>query len=148
MNDLKMAREYGFDLYTTLEFNSIGSIDPLLNTVPNRHNVLYMIMVDDMCVYIGKSNNIKKRLSYYRNSINRTDKHSDKTKSTLIHDAISAGLSVKVYVRRCFEMQISIDKDNPVFLNTMDLEEPMMIKLFNPSWNYIHNRKNNEKEKR
>lgn len=140
MNDMKMVREYGFDLYTTLEFNENGSIDPLLNIIPNKHNVLYMICIDNMCMYIGKSNNIKKRLSYYRNGINRTDKHSDKAKSKGIYDALNDGLCVQVYVRRCFEMSLSIDKDNPVLLNTMDLEEPMMIKLFNPPWNYIHNR--------
>lgn len=126
------ADEYSFIKYATLELNADGDID--LISVPNKKNVVYAIAVDDVLMYIGKTKNLRKRINYYRTSINRKDQTSDSTKSIRIHDALYEGHKVDFWARQCFNLSMT-NELGTISVPTMDLEEPMFIKMFNPPWN-------------
>lgn len=129
------ADEYSFIKYASLNMNDNGDIDLL--TVPNKCNVIYAIAVDDELVYIGKTKNLRKRINYYRTSINRKDQTSDSSKSIMIHEALMAGLKVEFWARQCFNLSMT-NELGTMSVETMSLEEPMFIKLFNPPWNVQH----------
>lgn len=128
------ANEFSFIKYAELELKD-GNISTL--TVPNKRNVVYAIAVDDKLVYIGKTNNLRKRINYYRTAINRTNPTSDSTKSKWIHDALLSGSKVCFYARQCFNLSMT-NELGTISVDTMSLEEPMFIKLFNPPWNTQH----------
>lgn len=131
--------EYSFIKYATLELNASGDID--LISVPNKKNVVYAIAVDDVLMYIGKTKNLRKRINYYRTSINRKEQTSDSAKSILIHDALYEGKRVDFWARQCFNLSMT-NELGTLSVETMSLEEPMFIKLFNPPWNTQHKEKN------
>lgn len=131
------ADEYSFIKYADLEMVD-GKIPTL--TIPNKKNVIYAIAVDEELVYIGKTNNLQKRINYYRTAINRIEQTSDSAKSRKIHDALKDGLKVEFYARQCFNLSMT-NELGTMSVATMDLEEPMFIKLFNPPWNTQHKRK-------
>lgn len=133
------ADEYSFIKYATLELNASGDID--LISVPNKKNVVYAIAVDDVLMYIGKTKNLRKRINYYRTSINRKEQTSDSAKSILIHDALYEGKRVDFWARQCFNLSMT-NELGTLSVETMSLEEPMFIKLFNPPWNTQHKEKN------
>lgn len=126
------ADEYSFIKYATLELNANGDIDLL--SVPNKKNVVYAIAIDDELKYIGKTKNLRKRINYYRTSINRKDQTSDSAKSIRIHDALYSGKKVDFWARQCFNLSMT-NELGTISVPTMDLEEPMFIKMFNPPWN-------------
>lgn len=132
---MKLANEYSFIKYVTLELNDDCTIKPL--TVPNKQNVIYAISVDDELMYIGKTKNLRKRINYYRTSINRTNQNSDSVKSAAIYDALISGKKVEFYARQCFNLSMT-NELGTMSVSTTDLEEPMFIKLFNPPWNTQH----------
>lgn len=128
----EFSEEYSFIKYATLELNANGDID--LVSVPNKKNVVYAIAVDDKLMYIGKTKNLRKRINYYRTSINRKDQTSDSAKSIRIHDALYEGKKVTFWARQCFNLLMT-NELGTISVPTMDLEEPMFIKMFNPPWN-------------
>ncbi|UYM28882.1 endonuclease II [Serratia phage vB_SspM_LC53] len=129
------ADEYSFIKYAQLKMNKDGEID--LISVPNKSNVIYAIAVDDELMYIGKTKNLRKRINYYRTAINRSSYTSDSTKSVLIHEALIDDKKVEFYARQCFNLSMT-NELGTMSVATMDLEEPMFIKLFNPPWNVQH----------
>lgn len=135
---MKLANEYSFIKYVTLELNDDCTIKPL--TVQNKQNVIYAISVDDELMYIGKTKNLRKRINYYRTSINRTNQNSDSVKSAAIYDALISGKKVEFYARQCFNLSMT-NELGTMSVSTTDLEEPMFIKLFNPPWNTQHKAK-------
>lgn len=135
---MKLANEYSFIKYVTLELNDDCTIKTL--TVPNKQNVIYAISVDDELMYIGKTKNLRKRINYYRTSINRTNQNSDSIKSAAIYEALISGKKVEFYARQCFNLSMT-NELGTMSVSTTDLEEPMFIKLFNPPWNTQHKAK-------
>lgn len=129
------ADEYSFIKYASLKMDNNGDISLL--TVPNKKNVIYAIAVDDELVYIGKTKNLRKRINYYRTAINRKDLNSDSTKSILIHEALMENKKVEFWARQCFNLSVT-NELGTMSVETMSLEEPMFIKLFNPIWNTQH----------
>ncbi|ARB06021.1 hypothetical protein fHeYen901_248 [Yersinia phage fHe-Yen9-01] len=129
-----IAEKYSFIRYASLQIQD--GVIPILDIV-NKTNVIYAIAVDDILVYIGKTKNLRKRINYYRTAINRTTPTSDSTKSKMIHDALENGKSVEFYARQCFNLSMT-NELGTMSVATMDLEEPMFIKLFNPTWNTQH----------
>lgn len=136
----QFAESYSFIEYTQLNLNDDATIDQVKFSIPNKHNVIYAIAVDDELMYIGKTKNLRKRINYYRTAINRTDQTSDSVKSIKIHEALMAGKIVKFFARQCFNLSMT-NELGTMSVATMDLEEPMFIKLFNPPWNTQHKRK-------
>jgi RNA polymerase sigma-70 factor (ECF subfamily) len=134
----EIATEYSFIKYTELELDDNGSIKQL--SIPNKYNVIYAIAINDELVYIGKTKNLRKRINYYRTAINRKDKTSDSTKSALIHAALKEGSKVEFYARQCFNLSMT-NELGTMTIATIDLEEPLFIKLFNPPWNIQHKKK-------
>ena len=133
MNDI--ANEFSFIKYVQLELEPDFNIKPIL--IANKLNVVYAIAVDDELVYIGKTKNLRKRINYYRTAINRKDQTSDSAKSAKIFEALMAGKKVEFYARQCFNLLIN-NELGEMSISTMDLEEPMFIKKFNPPWNTQH----------
>lgn len=134
---MQFANEYSFIKYADLKMVD-GNIPTL--TIPNKKNVIYAIVIGDELVYIGKTNNLQKRINYYRTAINRIEQTSDSAKSRRIHDALTAGKKVEFYARQCFNLSMT-NELGTMSVDTMSLEEPMFIKLFNPPWNVQHKRK-------
>lgn len=132
-----IADEYSFIKYAELEWED-GYIPTL--SIPNKKNVIYAITVDGNLVYIGKTNNLKKRINYYRTAINRIDQTSDSAKSRKIHAALESGQKVEFYARQCFNLSMT-NELGTMSVETMSLEEPMFIELFNPPWNTQHRKK-------
>lgn len=132
------SEEYSFIKYASLELNATGDIGLL--SIPNKKNVIYAIAVDDELVYIGKTKDLRKRINYYRTSFNRKEPTSDSAKSVKIHDALYDGKKVEFWARQCFNLSMT-NELGTMSVSTMDLEEPMFIKLFNPLWNLQHKRK-------
>ncbi|QPI13885.1 endonuclease II [Serratia phage 4S] len=130
-----LSEKFGFIEYAELKLNEDGNIDPI--EVENKKNVVYAIAVNDELMYIGKTKNLKKRIGYYRTAINRKGQNSDTAKSTAIHEALYKGISVKFYARQCFNLSMT-NELGTMSISTMDLEEPMFIKLYNPPWNTQH----------
>ena len=133
-----IADEFSFIKYASLNMNDNGDID--LITVPNKSNVIYAIAVDDELMYIGKTKNLRKRINYYRTAINRKDYTSDSYKSTQIHEALMDGKKVEFWARQCFNLSMT-NELGTMSVETMSLEEPMFIKMFNPPWNTQYARK-------
>lgn len=131
-----IADEFSFIKYVSLELDESDCTIKQLE-IPNKFNVVYAISVDDELVYIGKTKNLRKRINYYRTSINRQDQNSDSVKSAKILDALMSGKKVEFYARQCFNLLIN-NELGEVSISTMDLEEPMLIKKFNPPWNTQH----------
>ena len=131
-----IADEFSFIKYVSLELDESDCIIKQLE-IPNKFNVVYAISVDDELVYIGKTKNLRKRINYYRTSINRQDQNSDSVKSAKILDALMSGKKVEFYARQCFNLLIN-NELGEMSISTMDLEEPMLIKKFNPPWNTQH----------
>lgn len=131
-----IADEFSFIKYVSLELNQSDCTIKQLE-IPNKFNVVYAIAVDDELVYIGKTKNLRKRINYYRTSINRQDTNSDSVKSAKIFDALISGKKVEFYARQCFNLLIN-NELGEMSISTMDLEEPMFIKKFNPPWNTQH----------
>ena len=115
-----VASEYSFTHYATLmmDEDKIALIDKETKT-----NVLYAIAIDGKLVYIGKTNNFRK------------SKTTDSLKSERIHNALQNNCTVEIYCRQCFELEFQ-----GTMVNTMDLEEPILINKFNPVWNKHHKR--------
>ncbi|AUO78805.1 endonuclease [Klebsiella phage vB_KpnM-VAC36] len=131
-----IADEFSFIKYVSLELDESDCTIKQLE-IPNKFNVVYAISVDDELVYIGKTKNLRKRINYYRTSINRQDQNSDSVKSAKILDALMSGKKVEFYARQCFNLLIN-NELGEMSISTMDLEEPMLIKKFNPPWNTQH----------
>lgn len=131
---LNVTKQYGFVKYADLKIEN-GSIPSL--EAENKKNVIYAITIDDDIVYIGKTKNLKKRIGYYRTAIHRSTPTSDSVKSIRIHDALKEGKTVSFYARQCFNLSMT-NELGTMSISTMDLEEPMFIKLFNPPWNVQH----------
>lgn len=127
-----VASEYSFTHYATLmmDEDKIALIDKETKT-----NVLYAIAIDGKLVYIGKTNNLRTRINYYRTSVFRKSKTTDSLKSERIHNALQNNCTVEIYCRQCFELEFQ-----GTMVNTMDLEEPILINKFNPVWNKHHKR--------
>ena len=138
MTTSKDIQRMSFSLYTQLSINDKGEIS--LIEEENKCYVVYAILVDDNLVYIGKTNNLKKRINYYRTSYNRKNKTSDSKKSEIINLWLMEGKKVEFYYRQCFNISVKNDLGTMV-ISTMDLEEPLFIKMFNPSLNTQHKRK-------
>lgn len=132
------ADEYSFIKYASLVMDDNGDINLL--TVPNKKNVIYAIAVDDELMYIGKTKNLRKRINYYRTAVNRKDYTSDSYKSSMIHDALMDGKKVEFWARQCFNLSMT-NELGTMSVETMSLEEPMFIKIFNPPWNTQHKAK-------
>lgn len=138
---IEIANEYSFIKYVELELLDTTTIKPI--SVPNKQNVIYAIAVDNKLVYIGKTKNLRKRINYYRTAINRKDQTSDSYKSRMIYEALLDGHTVEFYARQCFNLSMT-NELGTMSISTMDLEEPMFIKKFNPAWNTQHKRKQND----
>lgn len=134
---MQFANEYSFIKYADLKMVD-GNIPTL--TIANKKNVIYAIVIGDELVYIGKTNNLQKRINYYRTAINRIEQTSDSAKSRRIHAALTAGKKVEFYARQCFNLSMT-NELGTMSVDTMSLEEPMFIQLFNPPWNVQHKRK-------
>lgn len=89
----------------------------------NLFNVLYCFVVDGEIKYIGKTNNLKKRFSYYRNGIKRLDQHTDYTNSKKLYEAINMGLKVELYIRNIYVE------------SALSYVEKALIKIYQPEWN-------------
>lgn len=137
MNEL--IENYGFVKYSCLVLENDQIVLPKMK---NRLNVLYAIVVDDELVYIGQTTNLRKRINYYRTSINRKDPTADTRKSQYIHDAMRDGKTVTFYYRQCFEMLIENPQGKDI-ISTADIEEPVLITKFKPEWNtnYVKKKK-------
>lgn len=135
----ELTYNYGFVKYSYLEYKN-GEV--ILPPQKNRLNVLYAILVDGELVYIGQTTNLRKRINYYRTSINRQTPTADTRKSRNIHAALQEGKTVEFWYRQCFELYI----ENPTgkdIISTADIEEPVLITKFKPIWNknYVNKRK-------
>ena len=134
----KIAEEFSFIKYANLTLNEDFTINHL--KISNKFNVVYAIVIDKELKYIGKTKNLKKRINYYRTAINRKTQTSDSNKSALIYDALINGKTVEFYARQCFNLVLK-NELGEMSVSTMDLEEPMFIKKFNPAWNVQHKQK-------
>lgn len=134
-----LIENYGFVKYSCLELVDDEIILPIQR---NRLNVLYAIAVDNELVYIGQTTNLRKRINYYRTSINRQIPTADTRKSKNIHEAIKEGKTVTFFYRQCFELNIK-NPDGKDIISTADIEEPVLITKFKPQWNtnYVKKRK-------
>lgn len=137
MNEL--IENYGFVKYTCLVLENDQIVLP---KIKNRLNVLYAIAVNNELVYIGQTSNLRKRINYYRTSINRKDSTTDTRKSRYIHDAIKSGKIVTFYYRQCFDLFIENPQGKNI-VSTADIEEPVLITKFKPEWNtnYVKKKK-------
>lgn len=138
----ELTELYGFVKYSDVEVIDNQLILPKLT---NRLNVLYAIAVNGEVMYIGQTVNLRKRINYYRTSINRQTPTADTRKSRQIHAEIEKGNQVTFYFRQCFELQVHnpTGKDT---VSTADIEEPALINRFKPVWNTVY--KNKHKPKR
>lgn len=130
----EFVNKYGFIKYTELKLDgdTISTIEEA-----DKKNVVYAIAIDDQLVYIGKSKSLRKRINYYRTSMYRQTKTSDSNKSQKIFEALQSGSTVVFYARQCFNLSMT-NELGTMSISTMDLEEPMFIKMFNPPWNTQH----------
>lgn len=133
----ELIENYGFVKYSCLVLEN-GQI--VLPKIKNRLNVLYAISVNGELVYIGQTTNLRKRINYYRTSINRKDPTADTRKSRYIHDAMKSGKEVVFYYRQCFDLFID-NPDGKNIISTADIEEPVLITKFKPMWNTNHVKK-------
>ena len=136
---VELTENYGFVKYSCLEEKD-GEV--VLPPQKNKFNVLYAIVVNDEMVYIGQTTNLRKRINYYRTSVNRQTPTADTRKSRFIHEAIKEGKTVTFYYRQCFELLISNPSGKDI-ISTADIEEPVLITKFKPKWNkdYVNKRK-------
>ena len=132
-------KQFGFVKYLELNLDN-NEISPIPLELKTKRNVIYAIEVDGQLVYIGKTKNLRKRINYYRTSMNRQTWTSDSTKSKNIYDCLNQGKSVIFYYRQCFDLVAKNDLGQ-MEISTMDLEEPIFIKMFNPDWNTQHKEK-------
>ncbi|AZV01354.1 endonuclease II [Shigella phage vB_SdyM_006] len=132
-------KQFGFVKYLELNLDN-NEISPIPKELKTKRNVIYAIEVDGQLVYIGKTKNLRKRINYYRTSMNRQTWTSDSTKSKNIYDSLNQGKSVIFYYRQCFDLVAKNDLGQ-MEISTMDLEEPIFIKMFNPDWNTQHKEK-------
>lgn len=132
-------KQFGFVKYLELNLDN-NEISPIPIELKTKRNVIYAIEVDGQLVYIGKTKNLRKRINYYRTSMNRQTWTSDSTKSKNIYDSLNHGKSVIFYYRQCFDLVAKNDLGQ-MEISTMDLEEPIFIKMFNPDWNTQHKEK-------
>ena len=132
-------KQFGFVKYLELNLDN-NEISPIPLELKTKRNVIYAIEVDGQLVYIGKTKNLRKRINYYRTSMNRQTWTSDSTKSKNIFDSLICGKSVIFYYRQCFDLVAKNDLGT-MEISTMDLEEPIFIKMFNPDWNTQHKEK-------
>ncbi|ASZ76485.1 endonuclease [Proteus phage phiP4-3] len=132
-------KQFGFVKYLELNLDN-NEISPIPLELKTKRNVIYAIEVDGQLVYIGKTKNLRKRINYYRTSMNRQTWTSDSTKSKNIYDSLNQGKSVIFYYRQCFDLVAKNDLGQ-MEISTMDLEEPIFIKMFNPDWNTQHKEK-------
>ncbi|AKA62082.1 endonuclease II [Proteus phage vB_PmiM_Pm5461] len=132
-------KQFGFVKYLELNLDN-NEISPIPIELKTKRNVIYAIEVDGQLVYIGKTKNLRKRINYYRTSMNRQTWTSDSTKSKNIYDSLNQGKSVIFYYRQCFDLVAKNDLGQ-MEISTMDLEEPIFIKMFNPDWNTQHKEK-------
>ena len=131
---MQISEKYGFIKYAELSL-----VDDVIQPVEceNKRNVVYAIVLNDILVYIGKTKNLKKRIGYYRTALNRIEQTSDSVKSHSIHEALKLGHKVEFFARQCFDLSMT-NELGTMSISTMDLEEPMFIKLFAPAWNVQH----------
>ena len=134
----KDISEMSFSYYTELKMDEKGEIE--LIKEDNKQFVVYAVLIDDELVYIGKTNNLKKRINYYRTSFNRVDKTSDSKKSEYYNLALIEGKKVEFWYRQCFNISVKNDLGTHT-MSTMDLEEPFFIKMYTPIMNKQHKRK-------
>lgn len=136
---MQISEKYGFIKYAELILEN-DVIKPI--ECENKRNVVYAIVINDILVYIGKTKNLKKRIGYYRTALNRIEQTSDSVKSHSIYEALKSGHKVEFYARQCFDLSMT-NELGTMSISTMDLEEPMFIKLFTPAWNVQHKGKKN-----
>lgn len=132
-------KQFGFVKYLELKTDN-NEILPIPLELETKRNVIYAIEVDGELRYIGKTKNLRKRINYYRTSMNRQTWTSDSTKSKNIFESLNNGKSVIFYYRQCFDLVAKNDL-GVMEISTMDLEEPIFIKMFNPDWNTQHKEK-------
>lgn len=128
MNDLS---RFGFNKLCDLSLDKSESIDRTFVKPRQLVNVLYAFVVNNEIKYIGKTNDLWKRFDTYRNSKNWKNAFvSNQIKTDLIEKAI-AKTGVELYVKECPTIYIGCNEKS-IAVTSMHLEEPRIIKHFNP----------------
>lgn len=125
--------ELSFRKYSQLTLDDSGVVLPL-EQKKNYKNVIYALVVDGVVEYVGKTNNLRKRINYYRTSISRSGYHSDMNKSSYLVDSLRDNRPVDIWFRQCFVVPMKQDL-GVLSISTMDIEEPHIINLLKPRLN-------------
>lgn len=131
--NIDSLKELSFHQYSSLALDDSGAVLPI-ESKPNKKNVIYALVIDGVVSYIGKTNNLRKRINYYRTSINRKDSHSDSNKSNHLICSLEKGQTVEIWFRQCFIIPVKQDI-GVLNISTMDIEEPHIIGIFKPIMN-------------
>ena len=131
MNELST---FGFKKLCDLKLDNSGKIDRSFSTPKQMRYVIYAFVVDGSVMYVGKSVDLWKRFDTYRNSKNWKNAFvSNQIKTDLLEKTIIKK-GVELYVKECPTIYLG-DKSHSVVVTSMHLEEPRLIKHFNPEWN-------------
>lgn len=126
-------KDLSFRRYTELALDETGAVLPI-ESKKNKKFVIYSIVIDGMVEYVGKTNNLRKRINYYRTSVNRKSSHSDSNKSGFLVNSLNEGRTVEIWYRQCFVIPIKQELGT-LNISTMDIEEPYIISLLKPKLN-------------
>ena len=131
-----------------LGFNKFGNLQLLDNKLQNESNSdfldqIYAICVNDLVVYIGKTNRWRKRFDTYRNCVNWVScNNSNRLKTQLIAEALLQNKNVEIYYKPAiFSKQFTDFKDNELKVSSILEEEKRFINYIKPKWNIHHNEK-------
>ncbi|AAQ17970.1 DenA endonuclease II [Aeromonas phage Aeh1] len=131
MSDLT---KFGFKKMCDLSLDKEGKIDRSFVKPKQMTFVLYAFVVNGVVHYIGKTNDLWKRFDTYRNSKNWKNAFvSNQIKTDLLEKTI-AKTGVELYVKECPTFFIG-SNSKAITVTSMHLEEPKVIKHFNPEWN-------------
>ncbi|ADM79941.1 DenA endonuclease II [Aeromonas phage phiAS5] len=131
MNELS---RFGFKKLCDLRLDDSGKISRDFVKPRQLIFVLYAFVVNSEVKYIGKSNDLWKRFDTYRNSKNWKNAFvSNQIKTDLLEKTIVKS-GVELYVKECPTIFIGRNA-TPITVTSMHLEEPRVIKHFNPEWN-------------
>lgn len=134
MNVDELISDFGFILMSTPEISEKTNRLIFPNVARGQfRNVLYTIAIDDVLVYVGKSNDFWKRSDTYKNALYwKSAWESNKNKTRWLEHAIRNNQKVQFLCRRYLNQ------------SSMEKEEDCFISKIKPTWNKNHNKENYE----
>lgn len=131
---MKQLTDFGFKKLCDLKLDHTGKVDRHFTKVKEHTYVLYAFVVSGEVKYIGRTVHLWKRFDTYRNSKNWENAFvSNQIKTDLLEKTI-VKKGVELYVKECPTVFLG-NKTNSIVVTSMHLEEPRIIKHFNPEWN-------------